>query len=82
MQNVEIDSPDPSRTHLERKIMETNCFKSNFRNVIRGCLRQLRLLLCGSEARIQSLGLLAKSVKLFYFFFSFLKSCLFRLFAF
>ena len=82
MLNVEIDSPDPSRTHLERKIMETNCFKSNFRNVIRGCLRQLRLLLCGSEAHIQSLELLAKSLKLFYFLFSFLKSCLFRFSAF
>lgn len=43
MLNFEIDSPDPSRTHPERKIMETNYFKSHFRNLIRGSLGQLQL---------------------------------------
>lgn len=54
--------PDPSRTHLERKIMETNCLKSNFRNVIRNDLGQLWLFMCDSEASSE-LELLANAVK-------------------
>lgn len=50
MLHFEIDSPDPSRTHLKSKIMETNCFESNFRNVIKDGLGQLWLCMRGSKA--------------------------------
>lgn len=66
---IESGSPDPSRTHLERKVMETNCLKSSFGSVMRTCRGQLQLFLGSSEAHIQSLELLAKSVKPFFFFF-------------
>lgn len=74
--------PDPSRSHLERKIMGTNCFKSNFRNAMRDDLGQPRLFVCGSEAHSNGLGLLAKSGKTFFFPPLLLKSCLFIFFAF
>lgn len=42
--------------------METNCLKSNFRNVIRNDLGQLWLFMCNSEA-FSELELLANAVK-------------------
>lgn len=47
---LEIHSAAPSRTHLKSKIMETNGFKSKFRNVIKDSLGQLWLSVHGSKA--------------------------------
>lgn len=59
------------RTHLERKIMETNCFKSNLRNVIRGCLRQQWLLMPGVGGAHSEFGIACQICETdFFFFFS------------
>lgn len=65
---LEIHSAAPSRTHLKSKIMETNGFKSNFRNVIKDSLGQLWLSVRGSKHIQTRFGVACQIRETFFFF--------------